>query len=141
MMMALGTFVFSLETAAYQQLQRQTSWRHSGSERVGVRQARQYVGPGDDTIDLSGMIAPPLTGDVASLETLRQMANEGRPLALVDGAGSVHGAFVITSLNETRSLFFRDGTPRKIEFQLSLLHVDEPASGTPSDADAAEAPA
>lgn len=46
MMMSLGTFVFSLQTAAYQQLQRQMSWRHPASERVGARAARQYVGPG-----------------------------------------------------------------------------------------------
>ena len=40
MMMALGMFVFSLETLAYQELQRQTDWRHPSSPRVGVQPAR-----------------------------------------------------------------------------------------------------
>lgn len=133
MMMALGTFVFSLSTAAYQQLQRQSAWRHSSSERVGARAASQYVGPGDDTIELSGLIAPPLTGDIASLDTLREVADTGRPSALVDGTGIVYGAFIITSLSETRSLFFRDGSARKIEFQLSLLHVDDAADAGNED--------
>ncbi|MGH8077421.1 MAG: phage tail protein [Lysobacter sp.] len=133
MMMALGTFVFSLAQLAYQQLQRSTAWRHSGSERVGARAAHQYLGPGEDTVELSGLIAPELTGDPASLDLLRNMAGEGRPLALVDGTGTVHGAFVITALNETRTLFFADGAARKIEFQLSLLRVDDDALAEAND--------
>lgn len=134
MMMALGTFVFSLSQLAYQQLQRSTAWRHSSSDRVGARAAHQYVGPGDETVELSGVVAPELTGDPASLDLLCAMADEGRPLALVDGTGAVHGSFVITSLSETRTLFFPDGAARRIEFQLSLLRVDDEA-----EADQAEA--
>lgn len=125
MMMALGTFVFSLPDLAYQQLQRSTGWRHAGTARVGARAARQFLGPDDETVELSGLIAPELTGSPASLDTLREMAAEGRPLALVDGAGVVHGAFVITGVNETQTLFFQDGSARRIEFRLSLLRVDE----------------
>ncbi|MFB9042802.1 phage tail protein, partial [Xanthomonas arboricola] len=62
MMMSYGTFVFALDSAAYLQLQRQMSWRHSTSERVGARAASQFLGPGDETIELSGLIAPDLTG-------------------------------------------------------------------------------
>ena len=110
MMMSFGTFVFSLDSAAFLQLQRQMSWRHATSERVGARPASQFLGPGDDTIDLSGLIAPELTGTRASLETLRELAADGEPLPLVDGAGV---------------LFFEDGTPRRIEFQLSLRRADD----------------
>lgn len=127
MMMALGTFVFSLPDLAYQQLQRQTSWRHAASDRVGARAAHQYVGPGEDTIELSGLVAPQITGTAASLDTLRQMADEGRPLALVSGTGVVFGAFLISSLSETRTLFFADGEARRIEFRLSLTHADAAA--------------
>ncbi|MGO1068392.1 phage tail protein [Lysobacter sp. CA199] len=127
MMMALDTFVFSLPTLAYDQLQRSTSWRHPASERVGARAARQYVGPGDDTIRLSGLIAPELTGTPASLDVLRAMADDGRPYALVEGTGIVHGAFVIGDINETRSLFFADGAARRIEFDMTLVRVDDDA--------------
>ncbi|WP_299946883.1 phage tail protein [uncultured Microbulbifer sp.] len=34
MMMSLGLFAFSLSSAAYQDLQRQTAWRHASSERI-----------------------------------------------------------------------------------------------------------
>lgn len=127
MMMILGLFVFSLPTLAYQSLERQTSWRHSSSDRVGARAAHQYVGPGEETIDLAGVIVAELAGMPISLELLRRMADQGRPLPLVDGTGIVHGAYVITSIKETRTLFFRDGAARKIEFSLSLQRVDESA--------------
>ncbi len=129
MMMALGTFVFSLSTLAYQQLQRQTSWRHASSDRVGARAARQFLGPGEDSIELSGLVAPELTGTPASIDTLRDLADEGKPLALVDGTGAVHGAYVIASLSETRTLFFADGAARRIEFQLSLSRVPDGEGG------------
>lgn len=48
MMMAYGMFVLSLSTAPYQKLRRQMKWRHESQGRVGVRPARQFLGPGDD---------------------------------------------------------------------------------------------
>ncbi|MBO9855172.1 MULTISPECIES: phage tail protein [Xanthomonas] len=125
MMMSYGTFVFALDSAAFLQLQRQMSWRHATSERVGARAASQFLGPGDDTIELSGLIAPELTGTRASLDTLRELAADGEPLPLVDGAGVVYGPYLLLSVNETASLFFEDGTPRRIEFQLSLRRADD----------------
>ncbi|PPU42271.1 phage tail protein [Xanthomonas arboricola] len=127
MMMSYGTFVFALDSAAYLQLQRQMSWRHPTSERVGARAASQFLGPGDETIELSGLIAPDLTGTRTSLDTLRTLAAAGEPLPLVDGTGMVYGPYVLLSVNETASLFFQDGTPRRIEFQLSLRRADDVA--------------
>ena len=72
-MMTLGTFVFSLPTLAYQQLQRQHGWRHASSERVGARAAHQYLGPGEETIELSGSVARELTNAEPSLNTLREL--------------------------------------------------------------------
>ncbi|MBA0289207.1 oxidoreductase [Stenotrophomonas maltophilia] len=125
MMMSLGTFVFSLQTAAYQQLQRQMSWRHPASERVGVLAARQYLGPGEETIDLSGVIHAEMTDDLLTLDVLRELAADGRPLALVEGNGTVYGGYVILSINEGRTEFFADGTPRRIDFQLQLARIDD----------------
>jgi uncharacterized protein len=133
-LMALGTFVFSLRELAPQTVERNATWRHASSERVGARPARQYLGPGEETIDLSGVVAPELTGRAASLETLEKMASEGRPLALVDGSGKVRGAFVIVSSRTTSTLLFQDGTPRRIEFALSLSRVDDVAKASGASA-------
>jgi phage protein U len=127
MMMTLGTFVFSLPTLAYQQFQRQMAWRHASSERITARPANQFLGPGEETIELSGVIAPQITGKVVSLDVLQAMADAGEPMPLVEGTGRVYGAYVILSLNTTRTLFFKDGAARRIDFNLSLRRVDAPA--------------
>lgn len=125
MMLALGMFVFSLHTLAFQELQRQTDWRHASTNRVGAQPARQFVGRGEDQITLPGVLLPELAGDMVSLDELRRMANTGKTWPLVDGTGRMRGLFVIESLSETQTLFFADGTPRRIEFSLALKRIDE----------------
>lgn len=126
MMMALGQFVFSLPTLAYQELQRRTNWKHRNTSRVGGRDARQYTGQGDDAITLTGWFAPSQgIGKLSSLTELRNMGDDGDAYALVDGAGNVYGAFVIEGLDEGQTLHQKDGTPRRVEFTLSLMRVDD----------------
>lgn len=125
MMLALGMFVFSLHTAAYQEMQRQTDWRHPSSNRVGAQPARQFLGRGEDAITLPGVILPELAGSALSLDALRLMADTGKAWPMVEGSGRIYGLWVIESISETRTLFFRDGTPRRIEFTLSLKRIDD----------------
>ena len=116
MMLALGMFVFSLHTLAYQEMQRQTDWRHAANNRVGAQPARQFLGRGEDAITLPGLLLPELAGTTVSLDALRQMADTGKAWPLVDGTGRMRGLYVIESLSEGQTLFFRDGTPRRIAF-------------------------
>ena len=125
MMLALGMFVFSLSTLAYQELQRQTEWRHPSSSRVGAAPARQFIGRGDDSITLPGILFPELAGSKLSLDALRLMANTGKAWPIIEGSGRIYGLWVIESLSETKTVFFRDGTPRRIEFTLSLKRIDD----------------
>ncbi len=125
MMTALGMFVFSLETLAYQEFQRQTDWRHGSTSRIGTNPARQYLGRGEDSITLPGVLLPGLVGSPLSLDTLRTMADTGKAWPLVQGDGRIFGLWVIESLSETRTLFFRDGAARRIEFNLKLSRIDD----------------
>lgn len=125
MMLALGMFVFSLSTLAYQELQRQTEWRHPSNSRVGAAPARQFIGRGDDSITLPGIIFPELAGTTLSLDALRLMANTGKAWPMIEGTGRIYGLWVIESLSETKTVFFRDGTARRIEFTLSLKRIDD----------------
>ena len=125
MMLALGMFVFSLSTLAYQELQRQTEWRHPSSSRVGAAPARQFIGRGDDSITLPGIIFPELAGTTLSLDALRLLANTGKAWPMIEGTGRIYGLWVIESLSETKTVFFRDGTARRIEFTLSLKRIDD----------------
>jgi phage protein U len=125
MMMALGLYVFSLSTTAYQQLQRQTGWRHPSNPRVGALPARQFVGKGDDTITLSGLIVPEISGQQLSLDALRLMGDSGKAWPLVEGTGRIYGLWVIENVQQTSTLFFKDGAPRRIEFSITLQRVDD----------------
>lgn len=126
MMMALGLFVFDIGTIPYQQLQHKMAWRHPSTPRVGKRPARQFAGPDDETIRLSGEIYPELhpKGRV-SLELIRAMADQGMAWPLIEGTGMVYGFFAIDDIQVTKSIFFDNGGARKIEFDLSLVRVGD----------------
>lgn len=125
MLMALGMFVFQTRTVPYQELKRITQWRHASQSRVGARPAYQYVSPGTDTITLSGTLLPEFTGGRVDLEEIRHMADQGQAWPLVEGTGRQYGLWVITQVEETASVFYRDGMPQKIDFTLTLEHVDD----------------
>jgi len=125
MMMTLGMFVFGLSTLAYQELQRQTDWKHPSTSRVGARDAHQFTGKGDDIVTLSGWIAPELTGNVYALDALRLMADTGKSWILIQGTGRIYGSFLITSLTEGRTHLGHNGAAAKVDFSISLKRTDE----------------
>ncbi len=124
-MMALGMFVFMLETAPYQQLQQRFSWRLPGNNRIGKRPARQFLGPDDEQITLSGVLMPEITGGDGALDMLRKMGEQGKAWPLIEGTGVIYGFFAIEGIDVTRSGFFGDGKAGQIDFSMSLKRVDE----------------
>jgi len=125
MMMSLGWFVFQLRTAPYQELQRNAAQSWASNDRIGKRPVYQYTGPGEETITLSGALLPEISGGQMHLNQLRSMAKTGKAWILISGDGSMLGTWFIEAVEETQSIFFKDGTPRKIEFTLNLKRCDE----------------
>ena len=124
MMMCLGQFVFSLDTLAYQEFKRQTEWKHPSTPRVGAKDAKQYTGPGDDTITLSGWFAPEFNGSPLAINILRAMGDTGNAWVLVEGTGRIYGQWVIKSLSEGRQHIQANGAGKRIEFTIVLECVD-----------------
>lgn len=125
MMMIYGMFVFQLSTLPHQQIQQSRNWRHVKNERINRSASWQYIGAGDDTITLSGLLYPEITGGEVSLTALTTQAYAGRPWPLIDGVGQIYGMYVITVLNTTRSELDRYGKARKIEFTVTFQRVNE----------------
>ncbi|WP_432321424.1 phage tail protein [Yersinia enterocolitica] len=125
MMLSLGLFVFMRQTMPYQNMNRNIDYRWPTNSRIGLRPAAQFLGVDSEKITLSGVLLPELTGGKLSLLALELMAAQGKAWSLIEGTGTIYGMFVIESLNQTRTLFFADGSPRRIEFTLNLLRVDE----------------
>ncbi|WP_347092945.1 phage tail protein [Sphingomonas parapaucimobilis] len=125
MLLALGMFVFGIDTLAFDDLQRRRSYRHATSPRIGTRDATQFTGVGEETMGINGAVFHEIADGRVSLDELDRMAASGEAWSLVDGLGYVYGAFVITTLDERSKSFFPDGTPRQIDFVLDLLRVDQ----------------
>ncbi len=120
MLMSLGLFTFSLQTAPFETLKRSTAQRWEGKNRVGRPPAYQWSGQGEDTITVDGTLAPGLTGGPANLDKLREMAASGKVWILTAGTGEVLDKWFITNVEETRTRMLADGAPRKVAFSLTL---------------------
>lgn len=131
-MARLGAFTFGIDTAAFQELQRVSTYRWEAKNRIGRKPAQQNVGSGADTIRLDGVIFPHYRGGLGQIAALRAQAAAGEPLPLIyafETAGQFCGRWCVAEISETRTVFFENGAPRKIEFSLSLVEYGEDAGG------------
>jgi len=125
--MTLGRYRFSMATAAYQELRHSVEYRWPKQDRLTRKPARQFTGPRDETIGLSGVIYPHHQGGLTQLDAMRTEAGQGKPLMLTDGLGHVWGQWVILRVEDTGTVFWSNGAPRKIDFRLELARYGEDA--------------
>ncbi len=123
-MLRLGSFNFSINIAVFQEMSRSSEYRWPGQERFGQMPALQFTGIGDETITLPGVIFPQYKGSANAMEKIRAMAAAGEPYLLLDAQGKIYGRWVITRVDETRSVFAAFAMPRKIEFSVTLQRFD-----------------
>lgn len=124
-LMTLGMFVFSIDTALYDRLNRSREWRHATAERFGARAASQYVGPGGDNISISGLIVPEIAGRYSALDTLADMAATGDSYPLINGLGRILGHYRIVRLDEDHAFIMAGGLPRNVAFKVELERSDD----------------
>ena len=132
-MLSIGPFIFKLTTAAYNALRRSDTWRWATVDRLGNASAEQYLGPGQRTIELSGLIftmydAGRAVGDpdwvvgTKNPDHLRSLGDMGVPLMVVTGRGELLGKWVVVNVRETQSTFLSNGAPKQQEFNITLRH-------------------
>lgn len=120
-LMVLGGFRFAVtDRTAYSRAVERLRWRWDGQPRIGRGTALQYLGPGDRTLDLEGVIYPRTGAEVRSMDRLAELAGTGRPQDLVDGAGNNLGRWAILAIDRTGDAHLGGGAPRKIEFTVRL---------------------
>ena len=120
MMVALGIFRFSVETAAPQEEVHHRGWSWVENEVVGEYPSLQFTGPEPETLQFKGLIYPHYKGGLAQMDLIAAMAGTGTPLLMVTGLGRVLGLWVIESIDENKTVFFDNGAPRRIEFGVQL---------------------
>jgi len=127
----LGDFSFELLTLSPDKVDRETSYRWARQEPVGAPPVLQYLGSKDpkklmaheDKMTISGVLHPEFSGRIDHLKKLREMAAAGRPHRLVYAdtqLGENMGLWKIDRIKESRSIFYGDGIPRRVEFTLDL---------------------
>ncbi|RYG20462.1 MAG: phage tail protein [Caulobacteraceae bacterium] len=122
-LMSLGEFVFGIDDLLFNMIREKRSWRHPSADRVGMPPAYQFVGVGENTLSLGGVLAPGQLGRRAAIDEISTMASTGEPQPLVDGEGTVYGAYLLTDLDTTSSHFLLGGIALKVDWTLSLVRV------------------
>jgi phage protein U len=126
----LGDFSFELLTLSPDRIERETAYRWAKQEPVGAPPIHQYIGatgkttgPSEDNLTIVGILHPEFSGRIDHLKRLRDMAATGKPQRLIYAdteIGQNLGHWIIQKIKETRSIFYGDGIPRRIEFSLEL---------------------
>ncbi len=124
-MMMLGQYRFCINSAAYQTFTRSTEYNWEEQRRLGKDAAMQFVSNGSDTITLEGTIYPHFRGGVSQVDSMRSQAAQGTPLMLIGGNGTAYGRWCIVSISDTQTTFMKDGSPRKVTFNLKLKRYGE----------------
>ncbi|MCP6698290.1 phage tail protein [Pseudomonas donghuensis] len=114
-------YFFNLDTAAFDELRRQTAFRWAGQERLSRSIAQQAIGQGEDKLSLKGAIFPGHKGGLKQLSTLRSIGRRLQPLSLTTGYGEVLGNWCLLSLDEEQSNLLAGGIPRKQTFSLEFV--------------------
>ncbi|WP_188251239.1 phage tail protein [Pseudomonas sp. PSB1] len=114
-------YYFNLDTAAFEELRRQTSFRWAGQERLTRSIAQQAVGQGEDKISLKGAIFPGFKGGLKQMDTLRSIGRRLQPVNLTTGYGEVLGTWCLLNIEEDQSNLLAGGIPRKQSFSLEFV--------------------
>jgi uncharacterized protein len=131
-MMQLGNFQFSIQSAAYQEFRRNVEYRWAELNRIAHRPSLQFVGVGKDEIELRGVILPTFQGGIHQMDILRSYAQKGKTQTLTTGRGENWGPWCVLAItDEQRQMTFK-GTPLKIEFSLRLSYYgpDDESAGS-----------
>ena len=130
--MQLDRFLFSIATAAYEQLQQQSDSRWASIKLLGGGETLHYLGQNHDIITLAGTVYPQQSVQVGGMKStlaindLRDLQKDGLPLLLQDADGFSLGYWVILRLVNVNSNYL-GSTPRIQQFRLTIKYYGETA--------------
>lgn len=127
-MMRLGSYKFCIYTAAYQELNRTTNYKWGEQAVFGDWDNLQFLGPGEDTQTLTGVVYPEFKGGTGQIDELRALAATGIPQLLISGTGKILGYWVINSITEGQTKFAAFGVPRRQEFTINMRKYSDSAA-------------
>ncbi|CAM5399551.1 hypothetical protein AFEL58S_02013 [Afipia felis] len=129
-LMALGPFRFSIDSAILQRIERRYPFRHVDQDLVGRAPGSQFLGPGVEHIQLPCLVYPvflPGAG-LSQIEAMRKAGESGQPLMLAAGTGRVLGNYTIRSVDDSRDHLLPGGIAQKVDAMIEIARY-VPVSG------------
>lgn len=123
-LLAIGPVAFYATAPSFNKLKTQSEARWASQPRLSRAPAHQFLGAGETTITIDGVLYPDRFGGPEVVEALRVLCTSGAVLPLISlSAGSVvgvaHGGYYVASVSDEREYFDR-GQPRKVTFTVTL---------------------
>ena len=128
MLYALGPLVFDVAPLNVHEADRSAEADFANKDLMGRRKGHEFVGEGDERINMRGRLFPEKLGGLAGLAMLDQMRASGAPQILVRGDGTKLGWFIVKRVSEQHGHLGRTGIGRQIEFDIDLLRDDAPSA-------------
>lgn len=124
LLLQLGRFQFSVNTATYESISRHTAYNWASHDRFAQAPSKQFTGLGDDTIEIKGTVYPHWRGGLYRIDEMRALAGVGKPLKMVAmpsvNTGVNLGLWVIESVAEEQTMIRAGGVPARQRFTLKL---------------------
>lgn len=95
------------------------------SKRSSARPPCTTLWGREQTLQLEGTVYADYHDGLDQIPRMKEAADKGEPLMLVDGLGNVLGQWVILTLQEKQTFFRSNGLPRKSTFALNLKKYDD----------------
>jgi phage protein U len=119
-LLALGYHVFEIEPLNYNKLQQQVDFRWATLGRLGTEPARQFIGPGNKSITINGLLFPNEFGGYEKYRAIEFTAHASKAVMLVGGSGHVFGRVAITKVSETQNHIGLAGQPAMVKFNVTV---------------------
>jgi len=125
MQMALGPFRITLETQALEGLDDRESARIATMERAGQMPTKQFLGPGDRSIELRATIYKEVLSPSgpSQVELMRLWMRSGRKLPLIARSGHFYGFYLIEELSSEKTHVLGNGTFQKMSITITLTRA------------------
>ncbi len=103
--------------------------RNSGADLatkpiMGRMQGREFMGPSDQSLTISGQLLPTKIGGLPDLEQLHALSSSGTKLPVMRGDGVMLGWFVIEKVTEQHKDLTALGIGFVVAYSLNLIKVD-----------------
>lgn len=124
-LLAIGPFIFEVFPLNLQKLEDELTLNWPAIGRFGVGPARQFTGPGEETLKIEGLCFNEEFGGYTEYLALKDLARAGTPLDVIGwGAGAsyglVNGPMVMLRIGAVQEYLGPDGIGRKLTFSVDL---------------------